>query len=496
MSILQALILGIVQGLTEFLPISSSAHLVLVPFFFGWVFPQDQAFAFDVIVQLGTLAAVIVYFWKDLWQIIRGFIQGILTRKPFESLESRLGWYLILATIPAGLFGVLIKSQVEAAFGSPFATGLFLLATAGLLIAGEQLGKKERGLGSLSWLDALVMGLGQAAAVFPGISRSGATISAGLLRGLDRPSAARFSFLMAVPIMIAAGGFSILDLIKLPDLGSFLLPLGAGFLAAAVVGFLAIHLLLKLISRASFTGFALYCIGLSILTTLFTFLIAPGLRPPQTGEAAQVFEVQLSPSLESLGEEMNRCMAYLPGEGLALIERPAGNFDALFGGISLRWGAPDTIPGKAYTLGEDPLTVIVNPANPLNEISLEDLKRIYTGAAASWSELGGTNEPVKAWSYSEAEDAYQLFGRMLGSPVNPGAIWIAAEPGAMLRWVSQDAGAIGYLPQSWVNEGVKALRISGGEPPAAPVLAILPLELTPSQQTFLNCLQLELSTAR
>lgn len=493
MSILQALILGIVQGLTEFLPISSSAHLVLVPFFFGWVFPKDQAFAFDVIVQLGTLAAVIVYFWKDLWQILQGFFRGLLARKPFESLESRLGWYLILATIPAGLFGLLIKDQVEAAFGSPFATGLFLLATAGLLIAGELLGKKTRNLESFGWLDALVMGLGQAAAVFPGISRSGATISTGMLRGLDRPSAARFSFLMAVPVMLAAGGLSVLDLLDMQGLGDFLLPLGVGFLAAGVVGFLSIHLLLKLISRTSFIGFALYCIALSLLTTAFSFFIAPSLREPAAAEAPQIFEIQISPSLGSLGDEMNRCMEYLPGEGLVLDERPAANFDTLFSGISLRWGAPQPIIGQAYTLGEDRLAVIANPANPLDEISLDGLKKIYAGAAANWNELGGADEAVKAWSYTEAEDAYQLFSQYLGNPAEPGAIWIAADPTAMLRWVGQESGAVGYLPQSWVDGSVKVLRINGGEPPAAPVLAILPLDLTPSQQTFLNCLQLELN---
>ncbi|NTU75133.1 MAG: undecaprenyl-diphosphatase UppP, partial [Anaerolineaceae bacterium] len=251
MSFFQAIILGIVQGLTEFLPISSSAHLVLVPFFLGWTFNQQQAFTFDVIVQLGTLVAVIIYFRQDLIHIIKAFITAILHRKPFETMEARMGWFLILATIPAGIFGVLVKSQVEEAFNSPLATAVFLLVTAAFLFAAEVYGKKTRTLASFGWLDALVMGLAQAAAIFPGISRSGATISAGMARQLDRPSAARFSFLMSIPVMLAAGGLSILDLKDMPSLGSFILPLAAGFIAAGIVGYLSIHWLLKFISHSS-----------------------------------------------------------------------------------------------------------------------------------------------------------------------------------------------------------------------------------------------------
>ncbi len=139
MTILQSIILGIVQGLTEFLPVSSSAHLVLVPYFLGWKIPGEQVFIFDVLVQLGTLAAVIIYFRRIIWQVIRAFVTGLVRGKPFEAFESRLGWYLILATIPAGILGVLIKDQVEAAFNSPRITGFFLIVTAIILAAAERL---------------------------------------------------------------------------------------------------------------------------------------------------------------------------------------------------------------------------------------------------------------------------------------------------------------------------------------------------------------------
>ena len=212
MTILQAVILGIIQGLTEFLPISSSAHLVIAPYLFGWTFPEDQIFVFDVLVQMGTLLAVIVYFWKDLVNIATGFVKGIISRKPFQTIEARMGWLIILASIPGGLAGVLIKPVVEAAFSNPVVVGVLLFGTAILLLAGELIGKRERRLESITWLDALLIGIGQAVAIFPGISRSGSTISVGLMRGLRRTDAARFSFLMSIPIMLAAGLYSMLDL--------------------------------------------------------------------------------------------------------------------------------------------------------------------------------------------------------------------------------------------------------------------------------------------
>jgi undecaprenyl-diphosphatase len=177
MTIFQAIILGIVQGLTEYLPVSSSAHLVIIPYLFGWSFPADQAFVFDVLVQLGTLVAVLVYFWKDLITILTAFFKGIAARQPFATVESRMGWLIILASIPGGLAGVLIKPVVEAAFSNPVAVAILLFVTAILLMVAEWIGRKERDFSSINWLDAILIGIGQAVAISPGISRSGATIS-------------------------------------------------------------------------------------------------------------------------------------------------------------------------------------------------------------------------------------------------------------------------------------------------------------------------------
>ncbi len=272
MTFLHSIILGIVQGLTEFLPISSSAHLVLVPYLFGWDFPAGQVFPFDVIVQLGTLLAVIIYFWKDLWAIIRSFVSCLLRGKPFAEADARLGWYLILATIPAGLLGLLIKSEVEAAFHSAPATAIFLLVTAALLLIAERIGRKTRSFEDFNWKDSLVMGLFQAVSIFPGVSRSGSTITGGMTRNLTRPAAARFSFLMSIPVMLAAGLLSVLDLRGVPGLSSFLPVVLAGTLTAAVVGYLSIRWLLSYLVRHSLTVFSIYCAVLGVLVLIVSYV--------------------------------------------------------------------------------------------------------------------------------------------------------------------------------------------------------------------------------
>lgn len=271
MNILQALILGIIQGITEFLPVSSSAHLVLTPYLLGWNIPQEQIFPFDVLVQLGTLLAVIIYFRRDLWEIILAVLEGIKNRQPFGAEKARLGWYIVLATVPAAVFGLLVKDLVEQAFNSPRATAFFLLGTALILVLAEVFGRRSRGLDSLTWKDALWIGVAQAISIFPGISRSGSTIAGGMLRNLERPAAARFSFLMMIPVMLAAGFLSLIDLFGLPDLGSFLPVIITGFVAAAVVGYLVIHWLLRFLGKRPLYIFAIYCAALAVLTLIISY---------------------------------------------------------------------------------------------------------------------------------------------------------------------------------------------------------------------------------
>ena len=267
MSVLQAVVLGIVQGLTEFIPVSSSGHLVLVPHLLGWHFAHSQAFIFDVLVQWGTLVAVCIYFRQDLIQIGRAFLRGLGNGKPFVDRDARMGWYLIVATIPAVVVGLLAKDTVEAAFASPRFTGFFLLVTALLLVVAEKMGSRQRTMDQITWFDGFWMGCFQVLALLPGVSRSGATIAGGMLRNLDRPSAARFSFLMSVPVMLGAGVLALKDLASMPGLNQFLLPLSVGFVSALISGYMAIRWLISYLGRHSLFVFAGYCLlaGLYIL---------------------------------------------------------------------------------------------------------------------------------------------------------------------------------------------------------------------------------------
>jgi undecaprenyl-diphosphatase len=274
MNLLEALLLGIIQGLTEFIPVSSTAHLLITQKLLG--IPADSAtFSFLVIVQLGTLVSLFIFYWQDLLKIARATFQvsGLMLKKfrpgPGKawnltpetiSPDALLGFYILLATIPALLVGYLLRDAVEALFSKPMlqaATRLF--AAAILLSLAERFSRKHRSLEAMNWLDALVIGLFQVIAVFPGASRSGTTISGGMFRGLDRPSAARFAFLMSIPVMLAAGAYEMLDVLQMPDLGAFLPLLAIGFVSAAISGWFAIRWLIAFLGKRSLYGFAIYC---------------------------------------------------------------------------------------------------------------------------------------------------------------------------------------------------------------------------------------------
>jgi undecaprenyl-diphosphatase len=263
MTIFHSILLGIIQGLTEFIPVSSTAHLLLAQHLFG-IPSSDAVFAFLVLVQWGTLLSLVVFFWKDLLALLKAFFA-----RPFSTPQNRLGWYILIATLPALLAGYLLKDAVEALFKTPLMEAAIRLFTAALLLTiAELLAKRSRGLQSMTALDALIIGLFQVIAVFPGASRSGTTIAAGLLRGFDRKSAARFAFLMSIPVMLAAGGYEMVDVLKMPDLGAFLPMLVAGFVTAALVGWFAIKWLMNYLNRHSLFVFAGYCAVLGIILLL------------------------------------------------------------------------------------------------------------------------------------------------------------------------------------------------------------------------------------
>jgi len=255
MTLLQAFFLGVLQGATEFLPISSSGHLVLLPWLLGW---PASGLAFDVVVHWGTALAVVVYFWRDWVALVRAAFHSLLERSLADA-NARLAWFILLGTLPAALIGYLLKDFFEGMFARPVAAAGFLLLTAAILAASEYFGRRQRDLDTLAWPDALMIGLAQALAIFPGLSRSGATIAAGLARGLRREPAARFSFLLATPIILGAGLLQTMDLAQAGNLAAQAPTLIVGFVTAGLVGFGCIHFLLRYLQRHRLYPFAVYC---------------------------------------------------------------------------------------------------------------------------------------------------------------------------------------------------------------------------------------------
>lgn len=266
MSILEAIFLGILQGATEFLPISSSGHLVLLPALLGLNEPGLQVIA---IAHLGTLLAVLIYFFSDLWGITTAVLRGLRDRDPLGETESRIGWFIALGSVPVVIFALLFQDFLESIFSSPLAAAGFLLVTAGLLLFGEYKRSGLNNLQRMSWVDGLVVGLFQALALFPGISRSGSTIAGGLLRGFNRETAARYSFLLGVPAILGAGLLEVAKLFAEGDVLAQAPALLATFLAAGITGYVCIHFLLSWLKQRSLLPFAIYCMALGSFSLVY-----------------------------------------------------------------------------------------------------------------------------------------------------------------------------------------------------------------------------------
>jgi len=264
MTPLQAVVLGIIQGLSEFLPISSSAHLALAPWLLGW---EDPGLAFDVALHLGTLLAVLWYFRMEWLALIKAAF-GIVTTGRIETPEKRRVIYLIIATIPGGIAGYLLQSRAETAFRSPQIIAIALIAMGIILWIVDKAVDQRRVLGEMRWIDALLIGLSQVVALIPGVSRSGSTMTAARGLRFDRESAAEFSFLMSMPIIAAA---VIFEGPKALHEGGLTNELISGVVASAVSGWLAISILMRYVSRHSYRVFALYrlVLGITVLAVLY-----------------------------------------------------------------------------------------------------------------------------------------------------------------------------------------------------------------------------------
>ncbi|HEY42534.1 MAG TPA: undecaprenyl-diphosphatase UppP [Anaerolineae bacterium] len=266
MTPLEALVLGIVQGVTEFIPISSSGHLVLVPWLLGW---SEPGLAYSALLHWGTLLAVLAFFRRDLYRLLIAWFTSLRDRS-LEDPEARIAWWIIIGSIPAGVIGLTFQDFFESLFNSPRIVACFLLFTGLILTISERLGTQSQSADDMQWYDALLVGLAQAAAITPGISRSGATIGAGLLRGIQRASATRFSLLLMVPAIFGAGILSSLDLAREGMLGSEWLVLMIGFISATISGYLAIRWLVNYLTRHPLTVFAIYCVTVGFSALLLS----------------------------------------------------------------------------------------------------------------------------------------------------------------------------------------------------------------------------------
>jgi undecaprenyl-diphosphatase len=263
-SVLEAIILGITQGLTEFLPISSTAHLRIVPAFAGW---EDPGAAFTAVTQLGTMAAVLLYFRDDLLRISRAWLRSLRDPAVRHELDARMGWYILIGTIPIGIFGLIFKDQIENGARDLYLIGSTLIVLGLLLLLAERVAKHDRPLEKITTRDGIAIGLAQAMALVPGVSRSGATLTAGLFLGFDRPSAARFSFLLSVPAVVLSGLFEFASIVGGGEENDHV---GLGALAIAtllafVVGYASIAFLLRFLVRHSTLVFVVYRVALGAI---------------------------------------------------------------------------------------------------------------------------------------------------------------------------------------------------------------------------------------
>ena len=268
MSALEAIVLGLVQGLTEFLPISSSGHLRIVPALLGW---PDPGAGFTAVIQLGTMAAVLLYFRADLWRIALAWAREL--RVPFRqrSQDAKLGWFIVIGTIPISIFGFAFSDQIESGARDLYLIGSALILFSFVMLLAERIGTRQRALDDLDGRDGLFIGFAQALALIPGVSRSGATISAGLLRGFDRVAAARYSFLLSVPAVVLSGLFELREIggDGNPSAGATAI----ATLAAFVSGYAAIAWLLRYLTTHTLSLFVVYRIALGALVLL---LVATG----------------------------------------------------------------------------------------------------------------------------------------------------------------------------------------------------------------------------
>ena len=505
MTLFQSIVLGIIQGITEFLPISSSAHLVLFPYFFGWNITEAYVFPFNVLIQIGSLVAIIFYFWNDIKIIIVSMVKGLAQGKPFLETPARTGWLISLATIPAGLVGLLIKEEISSAFSNPVFTSISLIVTAILLTISEYAGKHKRELSTLNYWDAIWIGLFQAIAVFPGISRSGITITGGMTRHLNRKVAGQFAFLMAIPILFAAGILGFIDFLQLDNPGTYLPSLLVGFFTSAVFGLLTMRWLINFISKHSLFPFAIYCFILGLGSLGYT-MIDPQIPLFESGNKANlaVYHISYESDLEWLLPVFGQCKNEVPELSL-IIEKQAwqaGQLDAT--NLFFIYGEQTGMGQFAYQVGNDTVLPVVSHENNMRSIPLNLLQDIFMGRFASWQDiynvcpdcfsqpLANGREEIKIYAYPNQSSISRFFKNIFpSSSLYSSRVVFAPTALTMRQAISSDINSIGYLPKSWITDVIIPLNITDIENQiiAIPIIATSSTQIDEPLLAWLKCVQ-------
>ncbi|MBM3138370.1 MAG: hypothetical protein FJZ98_09310, partial [Chloroflexi bacterium] len=486
---------------------SSSAHLVLIPHLLGWDLNEEFVFPFNVLVQMGTLVAVIVYYRQDLLEIVSSIIKGLRNRKPFEEVPARVGWLAAFASIPAGLIGLLFKDQVEAAFSNPSLTAVFLFLTAGLLILAEFVGKKTKQLDELHWLDALWVGFFQVFSIFPGVSRSGSTIAGGMTRSFERKSAGQFAFLLAIPVLAAAGLLGFLELLAMDNLSVYLPLMAVGFAISALVGYLAIRWLIAYISSNSLLPFAGYCLILGA-GSLLLFGFPEAVQTPSAIEPlpepsdVEIYKVAIGPDLEWLLPIMNDCQQEAGTLDILISQKaPSSTFD-LTDDIYVAYGE---IPNRAisvFQIGTDTLTLAAHPASPLENASIDLAAQIFSAKLKTWAEAQedcmecfgspASSDNIVLFIYPRETRLRQATVELLpaGSHIISTA-FIAPGARQVRESLAADPFALGFLPRRWLDSSVKEISLIDAieGTPQIPILAHTANNFDETLAEWLICVQ-------
>lgn len=471
MSIFQAIVLGVVQGATEFLPISSTAHLVLVPRLLGWNLDPDVRNVFDVLIQVGTILAAAVYFRRDWWKIVKASTWVLRRHGSSDTEYARLGWMIVLATVPSAIFGLLLKDVFEELLGNAHGVAFLLIVTSGLLVLGERFtGKSKRGLGNLTWIDAVVIGLFQALAILPGISRSGSTVSAGLLRGLERPAAARFSFLMAVPVMLGAGSVAGWELLLSEELTEHIVVISVGVLVSTVVGFLSIQWLISYLTRHSFRGFAIYCSAVGL-----AFLMSSCSSTPVRPEESKM-RIGFTPATKVIVASWTE---YSPNVGDIELVPYSSNRQLVraieSGGVVAGIAIQDStwFSLTATPLALTSLMVFVHPSNTVEELSLDQLQSAFTGTLTDWKDAGGSGGPIEVVSREDGSDARLAFdATILNGQMSVTTSVVMPGDDLMSDYVARTPSAVGYGWLPYLGHDVKTIVVDHALLSTMPVQAL------------------------